>query len=353
MGLIDNLLDDHIGITTTDTDGTIEYVSNKFCHICKYPADELVGRNIRMINSDDHSEESAREMWRTIAQGEIWKGEIRNRAKDGSLFWTSTTVIPILNSTGTPEHYTAIHTEITECKETKQRMEAKIAELTRSNDELEQFAYVVTHDLQEPLRAINSFTQLLKRHCDNQLDKRTDELIALVIDGATRMQMLINDLLTYAQTNPDQAFSDVDCAQQLNYVLTDLSIAIDESHALISYDKLPVVKGIPFQFTQLFHNLISNAIKFRGQQQPRIHIGIKEESNEWIFCVSDNGIGMEERYLERIFQVFQRLHSRREYAGTGIGLAICKKIIDHHKGKIWVKSTPNIGSEFYFAIPKS
>lgn len=351
--MIENLFDDHVSITTTDANGIIEYVSNKFCQICKYPADELIGRNIRIINSDYHSEESAREMWRTITEGEIWKGEIRNRAKDGSLFWTSTTIIPIINSAGTPEHYAAIHTEITECKETKQRMEAKIAELTRSNDELEQFAYVVTHDLQEPLRAINSFTQLLKRHCEKQLDKRTDELIAYVIDGAARMQMLINDLLTYAQTNPDQVFSEVDCAQQLNYVLTDLSIAIDESNAIISYDKLPKVKGIPFQFTQLFYNLISNAIKFRGQQRPRIHIGIKEESNEWIFCVSDNGIGMEEQYLERIFQVFQRLHSRREYAGTGIGLAICKKIIDHHKGKIWVKSTPNIGSEFYFAIPKS
>lgn len=351
--MIENLLDEHVSTTTTDVDGIIEYVSNKFCQICKYTADELIGRNIRIIHLDYHSKECAYEIWHTIAQGEIWKGEIRNRAKDGSIFWTSTTIIPILNISGTPEHYTAIHTEITESKETKQRMEAKIAELTRSNDELEQFAYVVTHDLQEPLRAINSFTQLLKRHCENQLDKRTDELIEHVIDGAARMQMLINDLLTYAQTNPDQAFSDVDCTQQLNYVLTDLSLAIEESHAIISYDRLPIVKGIPFQFTQLFYNLISNAIKFRGQQQPRIHIGIKEESNEWIFSVIDNGIGMEERYLERIFQVFQRLHSRREYAGTGIGLAICKKIIDLHKGKIWVKSTPNIGSEFYFAIPKS
>lgn len=349
----ERLLDEHVGIAITDKDGRIEYVNNQFCVISKYAAAELIGGDIRMLNSNYHAEAFMREMWHDLTQGKIWKGEFRNRAKDGSIYWTNTTIMPFLDTAGIPYRYAEIHTEVTEYKEMKQKMEEQVAELARSNDELEQFAYVVTHDLQEPLRAIGGFVQLLKKYCDQQLDERANQLISHVIDGTVRMQKLIDDLLTYAQVNTDQAMIDIDCEKLLHNVLADLSITISESNATITQDKLPVVKGIPFQLIQLFNNLIGNAIKFRGNKPPRIHIGVKEEPSEWIFSVTDNGIGMEEQYLDRIFRVFQRLHSRKEYAGTGIGLAICKKVVDYHKGKIWVKSQFDAGSEFYFTISKN
>ncbi|UJP06060.1 MAG: ATP-binding protein [Nitrosomonas sp.] len=352
INIIASVFDEHSSITITDKDGIIEYVNNKFCEICKYAAEELIGQDIRIINSNYHSQEFMREMWNTIIQGKVWKGEFRNRAKDGSIYWLNTTIVPFRDDSGSAYRYVAIRTEVTEYKEMEQRMEEQVAELARSNDELEQFAYVVTHDLQEPLRAVSSFVQLLKRYCDQQLDRRANELIANVIDGTSRMQLLINDLLTYAQVNTDQAMVDIDCSQLLKNVLTDLSIIINENGATITYDSLPVIKGIPFQFSQLFYNLISNAIKFRGRNPPEVHIGVKEESIEWVFFVSDNGIGIEVQYWDRVFRVFQRLHSRKEYAGTGIGLAICKKVIDQHKGRIWVKSEPNVGSVFYFTIAK-
>lgn len=347
------LLDEHVSIAITDRDGRIEYVNNQFCEISKYAAEELIGSNIRMIDSNYHEEAFMREMWHTITQGKIWKGEFRNRSKDGSIYWTNTTIMPFLDAAGIPYRYAGMHIEVTEYKEMKQKMEEQVAELARSNDELEQFAYVVTHDLQEPLRAIGSFVQLLKKYCDQQLDERANQLISHVVDGTIRMQMLIDDLLTYAQVNTSQAMTDIDCEKLLHNVLVDLSITISESGAIITHDKLPIVKGITFQMIQLFNNLIGNAIKFRRNQPPRIHIGVKEEPSEWIFSVTDNGIGMEEQYLDRIFRVFQRLHSRKEYAGTGIGLAICKKVVDYHKGKIWVKSQLNAGSEFYFTISKN
>lgn len=352
INVIKSVLDAHAGIVVTGKDGHIEYVNNRFCGMCKYTAEELMGRDLRLINSNYHAAEFMRAMWCTIVQGKVWKGEFRNRAKDGSIYWVNATIVPMLDSQGTPYRYAAIHTEVTEYKEMKQKMEERVAELARSNDELEQFAYVVTHDLQEPLRAISSFTQLLKKYCDQQLDERANQLIGHVIDGTTRMQSLIDDLLTYAQVNTDQTMMNVDCAKLLTNILADLSITLNENNIVVTYDKLPVIKGIPFQIVQLFNNLIGNAIKFRRDQQPTVHVGVKEDQDEWIFSVTDNGIGMEAHYWERIFRVFQRLHSRREYAGTGIGLAICKKVVDCHKGRIWVKSEPDVGSTFYFTIPK-
>lgn len=352
INAIKSVLSEHVGIVVTGADGCVEYVNERFCGICKYTADELIGRDLRMINSNYHSAEFIRNMWRTIEQGKIWKGEFRNRAKDDSIYWVNATIVPLLDPKGISYRYVEIHTEVTEYKEMKQTMEERVNELARSNDELEQFAYVVTHDLQEPLRAISSFTQLLKKYCDQQLDERANQLIGHVIDGTARMQLLIDDLLTYAQVNTDQAMMNVDCEKLLNNILADLSITLHENNIVVTYDKLPIIKGIPFQIMQLFNNLIGNAIKFRREQLPRMHVGVTEDQDEWIFSVTDNGIGMEEQYWDRIFRVFQRLHSRREYAGTGIGLAICKKVVDCHKGRIWVKSEPNEGSTFYFTIPK-
>jgi PAS domain S-box-containing protein len=257
-------------------------------------------------------------------------------------------------------------------------------ELARSNSELEQFAYVASHDLQEPLRMVTSYLQLLERKYSNQLDSTADQFINYAVDGARRMQNLINDLLNYSRvTTRGQPFVEVDCAEILAQAIANLKFAMEDSGAVITYDPLPVIKADPLQLTQVFQNLIGNAIKFRGELPPRIHIGAvrREEEqgsggageylkphtphptphtpqfphptpNEWLFWVSDNGIGLEAQYAERIFVIFQRLHGRSKYPGTGIGLAICKKIIERHSGRIWVESEPGQGSIFYFTIPE-
>lgn len=351
--MIESALNEHVSIAITDKNGKIEYVNHRFCFISKYPTQELLGKDHRIINSGHHSKEFMQTLWNTITQGKTWKGEFKNRTKEGTFYWADTTIVPFLDHTGSPYHYVAISNEVTGYKQLEQRMEEQVKELARSNDELEQFAYVVTHDLQEPLRAINSFVQLLKKYCEDQLDARANDLIAHAVAGTNRMQALIDDLLTYAQVNASQTLIEIDCGKLLNNILADLSVTIEECNAVITYDKLPLVRGIPFQFIQLFTNLINNALKFQREQPPKIHIGVEENFDEWIFSVTDNGIGIEAQYLERIFRVFQRLHSRREYIGTGIGLAICKKVVEHHGGKIWIESELNVGSSVYFTIPKT
>ncbi len=351
-GMIEKGVHEHGSVIITDQEGRIKYANQSFCLISKFSTEELLGQNIRIINSGFHDSAFIQTFWDTLKNGRTWKGEFKNRAKDGTFYWVDATVIPILDGIGAPKQYVSIWTDVTAYKKLEQKMEMQVKELARSNDELEQFAYVVTHDLQEPLRAINSFVQLLKKYCDDHLDTRANELIAHAVAGTQRMQMLIDDLLTYAQVNANQTLVDVDCELLLTNVLTDLSVIIGECQAEVEHQKLPVIRGIPFQFIQLFTNLINNALKFQREQPPRICISVEENSDKWIFSVRDNGIGIEEQYLERIFRVFQRLHSRKEYVGTGIGLAICKKVVEHHGGRIWIKSQPNVGSTVYFTITK-
>ncbi|BBD65636.1 multi-sensor signal transduction histidine kinase [Nostoc commune NIES-4072] len=246
-------------------------------------------------------------------------------------------------------------------KETQQSQE-----LARSNAELEQFAYVASHDLQEPLRMVTSYLQLLERRYKNQLDTNADQFINYAVDGARRMQTLINDLLNYSRVSTrGQPFIPVNCSIVLEQAIANLQIAISDSKAIITHDPLPEVMADVTQLIQVFQNLIGNAIKFCRHQQPQIHIGVAKPNgnldgeslnvipsvDEWLFWVRDNGIGLESQYAERIFIIFQRLHGRDKYPGTGIGLAICKKIIERHGGRIWVESKLGEGSTFYFTIP--
>ena len=225
-------------------------------------------------------------------------------------------------------------------------------ELQRSNAELEQFAYVASHDLQEPLRMVTSYLQLLERRYKANLDQDASDFIAFAVDGAARMQTLIQDLLTYSRVGTRGAsFKPTECQAVLEQVLMNLEVAIAESDADISSGALPSLSADASQLAQLLQNLIGNAIKFRGDSPPRIRVEAAQRSDEWLFSVQDNGIGIDPRYSDRIFQVFQRLHGIGQYPGTGIGLAVCKKIVERHQGNIWVESQPDDGATFCFTIP--
>ncbi|MDI6724562.1 MAG: ATP-binding protein [Methanobacterium sp.] len=233
-------------------------------------------------------------------------------------------------------------------------LEKLIKELKRSNKELEVFAYVASHDLQEPLRTITSFTQLLERRYKGKLDDDADEFIEFIVDGANRMKQMILDLLEYSRiTTKGQEFKPVNIENIINYALDSLIVLIKENDAVIKFDNLPIVNGDESQLVRVFQNLISNAIKFKKDDKPpEICISAKKEGNEYIFKVADNGIGIEEQYFDVIFTIFKRLHTREEYEGTGIGLSITKRVIERHGGKIWVESQLNKGTTFYFTIPK-
>lgn len=226
-------------------------------------------------------------------------------------------------------------------------------ELERSNKDLEQYAYVASHDLQEPLRMITSYVQLLERKYKSHLDDAADKYIGYVVDGAERMQGFINDLLQYSRVGQNfQPFTMINLNDILKTALRNLELVINEKKAVITRDELPTIMGDKIWLTHLFQNLINNAVKFQDNKVPRVHIGAQEHKEEWVFSVSDNGIGIDDQYKDRLFVIFQRLHTRDKYPGSGIGLAVCKKIVDFYGGRIWVASQLGKGSTFYFSLPK-
>ena len=232
-------------------------------------------------------------------------------------------------------------------------LQATVTELETSNKELEQFAYVASHDLQEPLRMVSSFTQLLEKKYKGQLDKDADDYIGYIVEGSHRMKNLIDDLLIFSRLNTEaKEFKLTDLNQTLDNVLINFKNQIEDDEVKITHNSMPIIKCDESQFNQLFQNLISNAIKFHNDNLPEIHISSQESGNDWLFSVKDNGIGIDPEHHEKIFEVFKRLHTRDEYIGTGIGLAICRRIVERHGGKIWVESEPDNGANFYFTIPK-
>ena len=248
---------------------------------------------------------------------------------------------------------TGVIWDVTERKRAEERLARLLTELERSNKELELFAYVASHDLQEPLRMISSYTQLLERRYSARLDDDAREFIGYAVDGATRMQRLINDLLEFSRVSTrGKPLEKTDVAEILGNVRANLSVAIEESGALVTNDFMPVVTADAGQLGQLLQNLVGNGIKFRNGTRPHVHVRAVETPHDWEISVRDDGIGIEKQYFDRIFVIFQRLHTKGDYPGTGIGLALCKRIVERHGGRIWVESEPNEGSTFSFTIPK-
>ncbi len=483
-------LDQSAIVAITDAKGAITYANDKFCEISQYEREELIGQTHRIINSGYHAKEFFKDLWSTIASGQIWRGEIKNRAKDGSYYWVDTTIVPFLDEGRKPLQYLAIRTDITarkqaeeeidrffslsidllciasmdgffkrlnpafeitlgytleelkerpfldfihpedvpatlaeieklstgqptiafenryrckdgsykwlswvsmpfpaegllyaaarditEQKQTNRELREFATQLERSNRELQDFAYVASHDLQEPLRKIQTFGDRLQAKCGEALTDKGRDYLERMLNASGRAQTLISDLLAFSRvTTKAQPFVPVNLTEVMQEVLSDLEVRIEKVGAKVELTELPLIDADPLQMRQLFQNLVGNALKFRREGvTPTVEIkaqlleeqreqgsrGIENRANpssigEHRFCqisVADNGIGFEEKYLDRIFTVFQRLHSRKEYEGTGVGLAICRKIVERHGGSITAKSTPGQGTTFIITLP--
>ncbi|MBP9082759.1 MAG: PAS domain S-box protein [Bacteroidia bacterium] len=344
-------LDESSIVAITDQKGTIKHANENFCRISKFSREELIGNDHRLINSGYHTKEFIRDLWVTIANGKIWRGDIKNRAKDGTTYWVETTIVPFLNDNGKPYQYVAIRADITQRKETEEQLANNLLELERSNKDLEQFAYIASHDLQEPLRMVGSYMQLIEKRYKGKLDNDADDFIHFAIDGASRMKQLIADLLNYSRLNRESTLTTVNLNSLLTSVLHNLSSVIKEKDALVYIEDLPDINADETQMIQLFQNLLSNALKFtESDTKPIVKVSCERLDHHWLFAIADNGIGIEHQYAERIFVVFKQLHTKAKYSGTGIGLAIAKKIVERHGGRIWFNSEQGKGSVFYFTI---
>lgn len=350
---IRHALDKSAIVAITDRAGKIIHVNDKFCEISKYPREELIGQNHRIINSGHHSREFFIEMWKTIASGKIWEGELRNRAKDGSIYWVNTTIVPFLNEKAHPYQYVSIRYEITQRKAAEEQLRVYADRLESSNRELQDFASIAAHDLQEPLRKIQAFGDRLTTRFGAALGDDGRDYLERMLSSSRRMRKLIDDLLTYSRvTTKAQPFEPTDLNQVLNDVLSDLEIRIEQVKGTIEREPLPIIDADPSQMRQLFQNLIANALKFhRPDHAPVVKVGAKVGSGRCILSIADNGIGFDEKYLDRIFTIFQRLHGRQEYEGTGVGLAVCRRIAERHGGSVTALSKPDEGARFLVTLP--
>jgi PAS domain S-box-containing protein len=329
------------GIHILDQDGNLVESNAAFRQMLGYSADDEPRLHVRDWDDGLPPGELTARVREMIHAPAIF--ETRHRRRDGTIFDAE------VNACGV--QLDGIWYLYASSRDISKRKEME-ADLARSNRELELFAFVASHDLQEPLRKIAGFTELLARRYRGSFDEKAESYMAYIIDGATRMRTLINDLLSYSRVmRGDRELAEADCSAVVSKVIRDLELTIRESGAEIVCGTLPVIRADRSQLGRLFQNLISNAIKYRASAPPRIRIQAVRQGNIWLFSVADNGIGIAQEFFERIFVIFQRLHTRTEYSGTGIGLAVCQKIVERHGGTIWVESTPGTGSTFFFTLP--
>ncbi|MDM8549055.1 ATP-binding protein [Desulfobacterales bacterium HSG2] len=332
-------------------EGTIMDINKSALDILGYSKTEIIGKPVITTiyaPSSYQKTEDLLKKWKET--GEVRNEELNIITKKGKERTVLLSAVAVKDDKGKILHSVSVQRDVTKRRLAEENLRKTAEELKRSNKDLEQFAYVASHDLQEPLRTVASYVQLLQRRYRGKLDADADEFIAFAVDGAKRMHFLLNDLLAFSRIKllaPDS----VETGDILRQTLTDLRVAIEESGAVVTCDALPAVIGDRSQLSQLFRNLISNAIKYRREESPCIHITSEKKDREWVFSFRDNGIGIAPEYFDRIFVIFQRLHTRDKYPGTGMGLAMCKKIVERHGGRLWVESREGAGSVFYFTLP--
>ncbi|MGD0508103.1 MAG: PAS domain S-box protein [Terriglobales bacterium] len=347
-------LDQHAIVAMTDVQGTITYVNDKFCSVSRYSREELIGQNHRIMNSGHHPREFFQEMYETIGDGEVWQGEMKNRAKDGSFYWLDTTIVPFAGSEGKPRQYATIRADITKRKQAEERVQQRTVELETANKELEAFSYSVSHDLRAPLRHISGFSKLLVEEFGSALDPAAQHYLERIQSGTQKMGLLVDELLNLARVgrhvlHPQRA--------GLNSIVAEV-IAIlqpDDEGRQVQWKiaELPEVECDPVLVKQIFQNLLANALKFtRPHAQSVIEVSCqkKEEDGQPVFMVRDNGIGFNMKYVDKLFGVFQRLHRPEDFEGTGIGLATVQRIVQKHGGRVWAEGEVDKGAAFYFTL---
>lgn len=346
------------GILMVDEKGFIVLANKELENLFRYESNELLGEPIEILvpHAAKTSHPGSRQHFfkapepRAMGAGR----DLNGLRKDGTLFPVEIGLNPL--QAGDKRYVVASVVDITERKKSEKILQENLVELKRSNEDLQQFAYVCSHDLQEPLRVITNYTQLLERRYRGQLDDNADDFIEFITDAASRMQVLINDLLVFSRVHTrGQEMRETDCNYVVKKAMDNLKLAIEENEAtiVIETEPLPAVLGDSTQLTQLFQNIIGNAIKFRSEVKPIIRISTEEGQEYWTFKIKDNGIGFEMQYAARIFVIFQRLHPKETYAGSGIGLAVCKKIVERHGGDIAVESDPGEGTTIVFTLKKT
>lgn len=349
--LVTNIKD--YAIFMVDPNGKIASWNQGAEYIYGYASEEIIGKHVSVFYPTPAEAQKEAEPNLLLAKenGRFENDGWRKR-KDGTFFWAEISIATLYDTTGNLKGYSKITYDITERKKAEIELKQKSSELAHSNQELEQFAYVASHDLQEPLRMITSYVQLLSNRYKDKLDKDANDFIAYAVDGSNRMRVLINSLLEYSRVNRLKPFEKINLKSLLQDVLQDLKDQIIENKVTIKINSLCDIYGDPVLISRLFQNLIANGIKFKSKKNPLIIISCEKQQHEYLFSVKDNGIGIQKEYQEKVFVIFQRLHSKEKYPGTGIGLAICKKIVERHYGKMWIESELGKGSTFYFTIKK-